>query len=220
MDAHFWHERWQRGEIGFHQEAVNTHLQNFWHRINAPPRARVFVPLCGKSRDLLWLAGLGYEVVGVELSPIAVQAFFTENGLKPERLQIGAFEAWRQGEIQILRGDIFNLRPSDLATIDAVYDRASLVALPPSMRQRYAEHLARLLPEGCGVLLVTMEYPQDQMNGPPFCVHEDEVRALFGPMFDVQVAHREDILQANPRFRERGLTQMNETVYLLRRNSA
>lgn len=220
MDAHFWHERWQRGEIGFHQEAVNTHLQNFWHRINAPPRARVFVPLCGKSRDLLWLAGLGYEVVGVELSPIAVQAFFTENGLKPERLQIGAFEAWRHGEIQILHGDIFNLRRSDLAAFDAVYDRASLVALPPPMRQRYAEHLASLLPEGCGVLLVTMEYPQDQMNGPPFCVHEDEVRALFGTMFDVQVAHREDILQANPRFRERGLTQMNETVYLLRRNSA
>lgn len=217
MDPHFWHERWHRNEIGFHQPHINTHLQNFWHRINAEPRSRVFVPLCGKSRDLLWLAGLGYQIVGVEVSPIAVETFFKENELAAQPEKAGKFDRWQQGEISLLCGDFFALTRADLGEIGAVYDRASLVALPPEMRQRYATHIAELVPPDVASLLITMEYPDGAMDGPPFSVSETEVHALFAKDFDVHKVHRENILDANPRFKERGLTQLDEVVYLLRR---
>lgn len=217
MDPHFWHERWLRNEIGFHQPHINTHLQNFWHRINAEPGCRVFVPLCGKSRDVLWLASLGYQVVGVECSPIAVETFFKENELAAQPENIGKFDRWQQGEICLLRGDFFDLTRADLGEIGAIYDRASLVALPQEMRQRYAKHLAELVSFGVPSLLITMEYPTGAMDGPPFSVSETEVQALFAKDFDVHKVHRENILDANPRFKERGLTQLDEVVHLLRR---
>ena len=220
MDPHFWHERWMRGEIGFHQAEVNLYLQNFWHRTRTVAAGRVLVPLCGKSRDLLWLAGQGFQVVGLELSPIAVAAFFDEQGITPTRNQVGAFEMWSCADITILCGDVFALDTSQLGPIHAVYDRAALIALPEVLRRRYAHHLSTFLPAGCPVLLVTVEYPQAQMSGPPFCVLEAEVRALYGASCDLELIQREDILASQSRFRERGLTQLHEAVYLLRRRAA
>lgn len=134
MEPSFWHERWERSEIGFHQQDINVHLQQFWTQLDLRPGQRVFAPLCGKSRDLLWLAGEGHPVTGVEISQLAVEAFFTENGLKPRRWREGAFEIWEVDEIRILLGDFFDLEPQHLADAAGIYDRASLIALPPPMR--------------------------------------------------------------------------------------
>lgn len=220
METSFWLDRWQRNEIGFHQDTINSHLQTFWPRLGAAPRSTVFVPLCGKSRDMLWLAAQGYRVLGVEISPLAVEAFFSENGLQPRRSVAGAFARWECDEVSLLCGDFFALTPTLLEGGTAVYDRASLIALPPQMRQRYAQHLAELLPPGNKVLLITMEYPQHQMQGPPFCVLEDEVRTLYDDGFHVSAIHGENILDRNPRFRERGLTELREHVYVLTRRGA
>lgn len=220
MESAFWLERWQRNEIGFHQESVNTYLQAFWSRLGVLPGSTVFVPLCGKSRDMLWLAAQGYRVLGVEISPIAVEAFFTENGLVPERSVTGAFAQWRRDELTLLCGDFFALTPDLLQGVAAVYDRASLIALPPPLRERYAQHLASLLAPGTKLLLITLEYPQHQMQGPPFCVLEDEVRALYEGAFEVTSVQRENVLDRNPRFRERGLTDLQERVYIVNRRGA
>lgn len=213
MDSQFWHERWQRNEIGFHQDAVNAHLTDFWPGLGFAPDSRIFVPLCGKSRDLLWLRSCGHRVYGVELSPIAVRDFFRENALDPQITRREPFEAWEADGLCILCGDFFALTPSLLAEVAGVYDRASLIALPPAMRPRYAQHLTAILPATASMLLVTLNYPDGEMNGPPFAVHEPEVRQLYEPSRRVSLLLTKDVLAENARFRERGLTDLREQVY-------
>lgn len=217
MDPEFWLERWRQQQIGFHRDSINPHIERHWPGLGAAPGCRVFVPLCGKSLDMLWLAGQGHRVVGIEISPIAVEAFFTENGLEPEIDTSGCIPRWRSGEIEILCGDFFDLLPEDLGEVGALYDRAALIALPPAMRPRYARHLARLVPPGARGLLITLEYPQGGMEGPPFSVPEDEVAGLFASEWHLERLAREDVLAQNPRFRERGLDRLDEVVWRLQR---
>jgi len=219
MEPGFWHERWERAEIGFHQQEINVHLQQFWNRLELQPDQRVFVPLCGKSHDLLWLAGEGHPVTGVEISPVAVEAFFRENGLQPRRWREGAFEIWEADEIRILLGDFFALEPRHLVDVAGVYDRASLIALPPALRERYAHKLEAILPAGIQVLLVTLEYDQTVLSGPPFAVGEGEVRALYAPTHEVELLYIRDALSEESRWRQRGLTWLLEKVYRLAQRS-
>ncbi len=215
MEPGFWHERWERAEIGFHQQDINAHLQQFWQALNLRPGQRVFVPLCGKSRDLLWLAGEGHPVIGVELSPIAVEAFFVENGLQPRRRREGAFEIWEADEIRILLGDFFALEPGQVTDVAGVYDRASLIALPPALRERYTHYLGTILPSGIQMLLVTLEYDPSVLSGPPFAVSEHEVHTLYTTTHDIELLYTRDALAAESRWRERGLNWLLEKVYRL-----
>jgi thiopurine S-methyltransferase len=215
MNPDFWLERWQRNEIGFHQPEINAHLQDFWGQLAVPAGGLVFVPLCGKSRDLLWLRARGHRVLGVELSPIAVRDFFAENALTPQATRQGAFERHEADGLAILCGDFFDLTPELLQGVAGVYDRASLIAMPPALRTRYAGHSAAILPAAAGTLLVTMEYPQEEMSGPPFAVREDEVHRLYDKRYTVTCLFRKDILAENQRFRERGLHALAEKVYRL-----
>ena len=146
MKKDFWLERWEREEIGFHQNVINPYLCEYWQELHLACDSMVFVPLCGKSRDMLWLRKQGHQVMGVELSNIAVQAFFKENGYTPHHVARGKFEHCEADGIRILCGDFFDLSKDDLAKVSAVYDRASLIALPPEMRERYVRHLAGILP--------------------------------------------------------------------------
>ena len=149
-----WHKR-QTGE--FHQTRVNKYLARFWPALDLVRGNRVFVPLCGKSLDMIWLAEQGCEVIGVELSPIAVAAFFKENHLPAVKRRMGAFTLWRHGHISILCGDYFALSRADLGHIDTVYDRAALTALPEDIRKLYVAHLQRLIAATTNVFLLTIE---------------------------------------------------------------
>lgn len=215
MQQEFWHERWEQNQIGFHNEEVNRHLQQFWPALNVTPGSRVFVPLCGKSHDLLWLRAQGYEVIGVELSPLATQAFFAENNLSAVTRQHGNFHVSETAAIQLFCGDFFALDADDLAGVSAVYDRAALVALPPEMRTAYTQHMRQVLPSGSKTLLVAFDYPQHQMQGPPFSVQTQEVRSLYRPWCDIRLIHSEDIIGREPQFRDRGITRMQEQIYFL-----
>ena len=217
MEIHFWHDRWKQNEIGFHQAEFNSHLQEFWPRLGLPATSRIFVPLCGKSRDLLWLRAQGHRVLGVEVSPLAVQDFFEENRLTPQVTRREPFEVWEADGLTLVCGNFFALTQEWLKDVHAVFDRASLIALPPEMRIRYATHMADILPPEARVLLITMEYPAHGMQGPPFSVDEHEVRTLYEKHFQVTSLLRQDILAENPRFRERGLSALHEHVYRLDR---
>lgn len=220
MQREFWLERWQRNEIGFHQQAFNAYLQEYWKHLRIPPEGPVFVPLCGKSRDMLWLRAQGHPIVGVEISALALRDFFTEHSLTARLSHRPPFDIWQADGIELLCGDFFDLASSDLTSVAAVYDRASLIALPPPLRERYAARLDEILPTQVEMLLVTMEYPQGQMQGPPFSVSEEEVRALYARHYQVESLYTKDILVENPRFRERGLTYLLEKVYCLRPHTA
>lgn len=215
VDAGFWLERWEQNQIGFHQNEINSHLQEYWPRLQLPAGSPVFVPLCGKSRDLLWLRAQGHPVLGVEVSPIAVRDFFNENRLTAQVSAQGKFDRWEADGLVVLRGDFFDLPPALLTAVTAVYDRASLIALPPDMRARYVHKLREILPPAFRMLLVTMEYDPGEMSGPPFAVSEAEVRSLYEPALTVERLRTHDVLSDSPRFRERGLTRLDEQVFLL-----
>lgn len=219
MESNFWLERWQQGQIGFHQEQVNSYLIQNWPKLGAAKGDKILVPLCGKSKDMLWLHRQGLAVSGVELSDIAVKSFFEENRLTAKQEKHGAFSRWHAPGYSLLCGDFFALTAADIQDHRFVYDRASLIALPPPMRQKYAKHLGELLSLGTKVLLVTMEYAQQEMNGPPFSVQEHEVRELYSLLFTIEKVGQVDVLSANPHFRERGLSELMETTYVMTRKS-
>lgn len=220
MEKNFWLERWQQGLIGFHQEQVNPYLVQTWPKLGAKVGDKVLVPLCGKSKDMVWLHQQGMQVGGIELSAMAIDAFCVENQVQARQDTWRTFSCWRAPGYELLCGDFFNVMPADTHDYRFVYDRASLIALPPEMRQKYAKHLGDIVVPGSKVLLVTMEYPQHEMHGPPFSVHEDEVRDLYSPGFSIEKVSRVDVLSDSPRFRERGLSEMIETTYIMIRKVA
>lgn len=215
MKAEFWRARWEQGLTGWHKDTVNSHLEAYWPGLGLDPAAPVFVPLCGKSIDMLWLRARGHPVVGVEVSPIAVEGFFRDNGLSPQVVSEGPFRRWSCDGLVLLEGDFFDLAAEDMAGVAAVFDRASLIALPPAMRGAYADHLGRVLPAAAQVLLVTIDYPQGELDGPPFAVADAEVRSLFGDGYAVSVLYEEDALAEHGGLCERGLTRLTERVYRL-----
>jgi thiopurine S-methyltransferase len=175
MDPAFWRERWQQGRIGFHEARVNAFLERHLDRLAGD--SRVLVPMCGKSEDLAFLAAHGHEVIGVELVEDAVRAFWAEHGLEPRIAVRDSFTEYAAPSITMLAGDMFATTRELLGPIDAIYDRAALVALPDELRRRYVDHLRTLLPKR--LLIVTYEYDQTKMAGPPFSVTEAELRVLF-----------------------------------------
>jgi len=214
VETDFWHNRWENNLTGFHLDEVNAHLKDNWSRMKLKAGARVFVPLCGKTLDLIWLADQGYQVVGIELSPLAVEAFFSENNLTADCTEINGLEYWQSENISLFCGDFFALTPEILGQVDAVYDRASLIALPATMRQDYAAKLTELA-QSAPKLLVTLEYEQSKMDGPPFSVSEEEVKALYQANYQIQQLSAQDVLGDNEKFRARGLDYLNECIYLL-----
>ncbi|MGM7318298.1 thiopurine S-methyltransferase [Idiomarina sp. ST10R2A5] len=184
MESAFWHERWENQQIGFHQPHTHELLLKYFSGV-VKPGAKVFVPLCGKSKDMLWLLEKGYRVFGVELSELAARQFFEENQLKPQITQRGDFKEYALDELVIWVGDFFKLVKSDLADIDAWYDRAAMIALPPEMRQRYVQQLCEQLPEQAKGLLITLQYPNGYREGPPFSVLEGEVEVGYGQRFSI-----------------------------------
>jgi thiopurine S-methyltransferase len=215
MEPDFWHQRWQQNQIGFHQGEVNPYLRQYWTELNVPAPARVLVPLCGKSLDLIWLLQQGYTVEGVELSEVAVRAFFEEQGIAAQHSQQGEWQVWESDRLRLWCGDFFNLTAAQLGPIDAVYDRAALIALPAAMRQQYVRHMQTLVGE-VPHLLITLEYPQAQMDGPPFSVEQTEVDSLFGERYEGSQSHHcDDVLSATPHLQQRGLDHLNECAYLL-----
>ncbi|MHB2140057.1 thiopurine S-methyltransferase [Pseudomonas monsensis] len=213
MQPEFWHKKWASNQIGFHLSEVNPYLQRHWPELSIPATARVLVPLCGKSLDLAWLAGRGHQVLGVELSEKAIEDFFNEHQIQPQISEKGAFKVYRSDAIELWCGDFFALTASDLADCVALYDRAALIALPAPMRERYAAHLQQILPQGVQGVLITLDYDQAQIPGPPFAVGDDEVKRLLGDLWQVQALEERDVLGESWKFLQAGVTRLEERVY-------
>ena len=196
MEQAFWHERWSKRETAFHEGKPNRWLVAHLDALGLAPGSRLFLPLCGKTVDIHWLLGRGFRVVGVDLSPIAIGALFDELGADPVITTVatpsGTLSRYSAASIDIFVGDVFALNAATLGNVDAVYDRAALVALPPDMRGRYAEHLAAIT--GLATqLLVGFEYDQALFDGPPFSVPEAEIERVHGARYDRRLLVRDRV---------------------------
>ena len=222
MDIAFWLERWSRGQIGFHQHQINPYL-GYYYGEKGPPlekraELKVFVPLCGKSRDLWWLQQSGFETLGVECSEQAVEQFFTEQQLNYSRMNTESHVSYKSDKLEILLGDFFTLQADDIGNITDIFDRASLIALPKEMRREYVNKVTELQKPGTRTLLITLTYPENEMDGPPFSVSENEVNELYRDNFKIDKLTAKNILEDEPRFKDKGLTALMETAYKLTKN--
>jgi thiopurine S-methyltransferase len=217
VDNQHWLDRWKENRIGFHEPEVNRHLQNYFPRFEVCPGSCIFVPLCGKAHDIAWLAEQGYEVIGIELSQIAIEDFFDENRLEYERFDSDRFGIYRSGNINLLQGDFYDLRGDDLGACSFVYDRAALIAMERPDRPRYYEHMLSIIPAASSMLLITLDYDQSEMTGPPFSVPTDEVYRFYSDVFSIDLLENNDIIDERPRWRKVGLTALRESVFRLDR---
>lgn len=185
METQFWHNKWQNRELGFHNEHPHPLLVEHVKQLNLAPNSRIFVPLCGKSIDIVWLADQGHKVIGAELSVIAVAEFFEALGQTPKLETCGELQKYSAGSITIFQGDIFKLKAEQLGAIDVVYDRAAFIALPDTMRQSYSTHLIELT-RHAKQLLISIEYDQTQMDGPPFSLPKTKIEDHYQNLFNIQ----------------------------------
>ncbi|GIU23632.1 thiopurine S-methyltransferase [Shewanella sp. MBTL60-007] len=219
MQPSFWHEKWDAQQIGFHLSAVNPLLVKYWPQLELDANAQVFVPLCGKSLDMCFLAELGHDVLGCELNELAVQQFYQENSLKVAVSTIAQHQRFHTEQVTIYQGDIFSLDAAEMTATMAFYDRAALIAWPEEMRLAYANQLANLIPANSVGLLITLDYPQAELNGPPFAVSDDWVQANLADDFEIERLACEDVLSENPRFVKKQVSWLTESVYKLTRKS-
>ena len=165
---------------------------------------------CGKTVDIPWLLAQGYRVAGAELSEIALRDLFAEMGVVPEVTETGAHRRYSASGVEIFAGDIFELTAETLGPVDAVYDRAALVALPEGMRELYAAHLAAITGRA-PQLLVTFDYDQSVMDGPPFAVDEAGLRRCHDARFEI-----ERLAEAEVPGGLKGVCPAIESAFLLR----
>lgn len=217
-DNHLWLKLWRNRQTDFHQKKVNKLLTSFWPSLNLLRGSRVFVPLCGKSLDMIWLAKEGHEVIGVELSAIAIKSFFHENRLKPVKRRMGRYTLWKHGRISILCGDYFSLKVTDLGRIDTVYDRAALTALPEDIRKRYAEHLQQIAPQA-DIFLLTVEDIEYDLAIEQVTKVDKEIGSLFANEFNIELTHFECVNDIDHEFNSPSSTQAEYKLYLLSNKS-
>ena len=216
MKQDFWIEKWQNKQTGFHKSFVHPLLQQFCNKLSLKKSDEIFVPLCGKSLDMIWLHEQGYKVIGVELSQLAVEQFFLENKLDFERHDSGEFSVYTHKNISIYQGDFFKLKPSFLKNCHAIYDRAALIALPDEMVENYVKKLQEIIPENSKELLITLEFIKTTGPlGPPFSTPDAKVKKLFNNNHSMKLLYEEDIISREQRFAEMGCEYLWERVYLL-----
>lgn len=186
MQPSFWHERWESNDIGFHEEQPHSLIVAHFSKLELPVNSRIFVPLCGKSVDIAWLLSQGMQVVGIELNESAVQQLFKELGVTPEVTQTGALKKYSTPKLDVYVGSIFDLSKQELGLVSAIYDRAALVALPEDMREQYVSHMLEIT-ANVPQLLITFEYDQSLVSGPPFAIHQALVERYYGRTYTLNM---------------------------------
>ena len=211
MNAGFWHQRWEKNETAWHESKANTLLVTYFKELSLAKGSRVFVPLCGKTLDISWLLSHGYRVAGAELGQIAIEQLFMELGLQPEISGVGGLNQWSANNIDIFVGDIFALSRQSLGPVDAIYDRAALVAFPEEMRNRYSAHLTELTGTA-PQLLICYEYDQPLLEGPPFSISKEEVKRHYQAKYDVTLLASTEVSGGL-----KGKCAAKESVWLLKK---
>lgn len=192
MEPEFWHRRWESRQIAFHEPDGNALLVKWFHELGLVDGQRVFVPLCGKTRDIAWLMSQGLRVVGAELSEDAVRELFDDLRVDPEVSVTESFSVFSAPDIDVFVGDFFELSEASLGRVDAIYDRAALVAMPTNLRSKYVERLIRIT-NRAPQLVISFEYDQSVMEGPPFSVNAAEISSHYAAWYKLRLLEKVEV---------------------------
>lgn len=212
MNKQYWLSKWQSNQIGFNQPKPHPLLIEYFQTLNLPKQSRIFVPLCGISIDMLWLIEQQYQVVGIEISKVACETFFQDYNLDFTVKQQGEFLIYTGANIELICGDFFKLDKHTLKEVNAIYDRAALIALPPETREKYAHQLLRITPATSKIFLISITYNPKEMNGPPFSVFADEIAKLYKDT--LHQINCKQITNISPHLKDKGLTNACEELYI------
>ena len=212
-----WLKFWENNETNWHGDNVTQELIEYFELFELEPRDKVFVPLCGKSLDMLYIMNQGFSVIGVEISEIGVRQFFNENNLTYKITKVDDFDLYSTENLEIYCGDFFALTSKHLNKVKSVFDRKSLIALEPEVRQKYVKHLNDIISVGARILLVTLQYPQHQMSGPPFSVNKSEVELLFSMTFESRELRSFNDIENGLKLERAGVDFINNAAYCLRK---
>ena len=212
-----WLKFWENNETNWHGDKITQELVEYFELFELEPRDKVFVPLCGKSLDMLYIMNQGFSVVGVEISEIGVRQFFSENNLAYKITKVDDFDLYSTENLEIYCGDFFALTSKHLNNVKSVFDRKSLIALEPEVRQKYVKHLNDIISLGARILLVTLQYPQYQMSGPPFSVDKSEVESLFSMTFESRELRSFNDIENGLKLERAGVDFINNAAYCLRK---
>ncbi len=212
-----WLEFWANNETNWHSDVVTQELEKYLGLLKLESGDTVFVPLCGKSLDMIYMLNRGFSVIGVEVSEIGIKQFFHENGLDFTISQVGEFDLYSAKNIEIYCGDFFSLTSKHLCGVKAVFDRKSLIALDRNLRQKYVKHLNDIISLGVRILLITLHYPQHQMSGPPFSVDKSEVESLFSMAFNYQELKPFQDIENGLKLARSGVDYIENAAYCLQK---
>ena len=212
-----WLQFWENNETNWHSDTITQELVEYFELFELEPEDKVFVPLCGKSLDMIYIANQGFSVVGVEISEFGIRQFFKENDLKYTFTKVDDFYLYSSENLEIYCGDFFSLTSKHLNNVKAVLDRKSLIALEPDLRQKYVKHLNDIISVGARILLVTLQYPQHQMSGPPFSVDKSEVESLFSMTFESRELRSFNDIENESKLERAGVDFINNAAYCLRK---
>ena len=212
-----WLEFWANNETNWHSDVVTQELEKYLGLLKLESGDTVFVPLCGKSLDMIYMLNRGFSVIGVEVSEIGIKQFFHENGLDFTISQVGEFDLYSAKNIEIYCGDFFSLTSKHLCGVKAVFDRKSLIALDRNLRQKYVKHLNGIISLGVRILLITLHYPKHQMSGPPFSVDKSEFESLFSMAFNYQELKPFQDIENGSKLASSGLDYIENTAYCLQK---
>ncbi len=218
MSNQLWKAKWKRNDISFHQPVINPLLQQYLSTLNLYAGDRLLIPLCGKSVDMDWLSQSGFRVTGIEISEIAIKAYFDALQVSPAKQRHGCFTRWSYQNVEIWCGDIFDLTMMDLSNIKVLYDNASLTAFPADDRIQYIRHFSDNLPHDCQILLITDETPDDQQFNSVMTI-DSEVSALYSTDYQIELLHGKNCIKKDPANPLAPEQPMQEKVYLIKHNN-
>lgn len=198
MNKVFWNNKWENNEIGFHQNNVTPLLKKYLHYFldKNSIKKSCLLPLCGKTFDLIYLSEFFKEVTGVELIKKAIEDFYIENNLEMRTRN----SSISSKNIEIFNEDFFSFNKSENKKYSYIFDRASLIAISPVSREKYVQSIKRSMSTNCKIFLITIEYKQDQIEGPPFSLSDDDVKSLFKD-FKLEKLCRESVIGQNQKFK-------------------
>ena len=218
MSNKIWKAKWKRNDIGFHQPAINPLLQQYLPQLHLSANDDILVPLCGKSLDMDLLTDSGYHVIGIEVSKVAIQAYFDARNVKPKREKKGKFIRWWHQDMEIWCGDIFNLSANEIGHVKTLYDCASLTAFPPDSRPYYVRHFYEKLSQHSQILLITTETADEQQQNSVSTI-DSEIQSLYEANYHIELLHGQSSLKQDPEYPDEPNKPMEEKVYLLTNNT-